>query len=154
MQNSCEEVMLKAPEDIVCAFCANVSDRDLATIEPLLADDIVFMNVGLEIYRGKQAVLDHFAGPKSVWDMFPDTFDFRIRNLGVTENRVYTERADVIGVNGRDAYLPLLGIFEIEDGKIKHWRDYADMLMVQRLLRGKLVAEEEGFPPGTLDVRC
>lgn len=144
---------MQTPEQIVRAFCANVSDRDVATIEPLLADDIVFMNVGLEIYRGKQAVLDHFAGSKSVWNMFPDTFDFRIRNLGVTGNCVYTERVDVVGVNGHDAYLPLLGTFEIEAGRIKHWRDYADMLMVRRLLQGETVTAEEGFPPGTLDVR-
>ncbi len=153
--------MSQSPEQVVRAFCANVSDRDLSTIEPLLADDIEFMNVGLEIYRGKQAVLDHFAGVDDstgvddsggVWDMFPDTFDFRIRNLGVTENRVYTERVDVVGVNGVDAHLPLLGIFEVDEGKIKHWRDYSDMGMVQRLLKGETVTAEEGFPPGTLDV--
>lgn len=109
------------------------------------------MNVGLEIYRGKQAVLDHF-GPDGVWDMFPDTFEFRIRHLGVGENRVYTERVDVVGVDGYDAPLPLLGIFEVEDGKIKHWRDYSDMSMVRRLLRGEKLSAEEGFPPGTEDV--
>jgi limonene-1,2-epoxide hydrolase len=145
--------MGRNPEEIVRAFCANVSDRRLETLAPLLADDIVFMNVGLEIYRGEQAVLDHFGGAKGVWDMFPDTFDFRIRNLGVTENRVYTERVDVVGVNGHDAYLPLLGIFEIENGKIKEWRDYADMLMVRRLLAGETVSAEQGFSPGTLEVR-
>ena len=143
--------MKQTPEQVVRTFCANVSDRDLSTIEPLLHDDIEFMNVGLEIYRGKQAVLDHF-GPDGVWDMFPDVFDFRIRNLGVTDNRVYTERVDVVGVNGINAPLPLLGIFEIEDGKIRHWRDYADMGMVQRLLQGETVTAEEGFPPGTEDV--
>jgi limonene-1,2-epoxide hydrolase len=141
--------MSKTFEQIVRDFCANVSTRNLSSIEPLLADDIVFMNVGLEIYRGKSAVLDHF---KSVWPMFPDTFEFRIRNLGVTENRVYTERVDVIGANGHDAFLPLLGIFEIENGKIQHWRDYSDMQMVRRLLNGERVTAEEGFPPGTLDV--
>ena len=141
--------MSKTPEQIVRTFCGNVSTRDLAAIEPLLADDIVFMNVGLEIYRGRQAVLDHF---RHVWPMFPDTFDFRIRNLGVTENRVYTERVDVLGVNGRDVYLPLLGIFEIENARIKHWRDYSDMLMVRRLLNGETLTAEEGFPPGTMDV--
>lgn len=144
--------MDKSPEEIVRAFCANVSDRDITTIEPLLADDIVFINVGLEIYRGKQAVLDHFTAPDGVWNMFPDTFDFRIRNLGVTGNRVYTERVDVVGRNGYDAPLPLLGIFEIEGGRIRHWRDYSDMGMVQRLLRGEKVTAEEGFPPGTEDV--
>ena len=143
--------MTNTPEQVVRAFCANVSSRDLATLKPLLADDIVFMNVGLEIYRGKQAVLDHF-GPNGVWSMFPDTFDFRIRNLGVAGNRVYTERVDVVGVNGHDAYLPLLGIFEVEHGKIAHWRDYSDMGMVRRLLRGETVTAEEGYPPGTEQV--
>lgn len=144
--------MTLSPESVVRAFCANVSDRDLATIEPLLAEDIVFMNVGLEIYRGRQAVLDHFAGDNGVWPMFPDTFDFRIRHLAVAGNTVLTERVDVVGVNGHDAPLPLMGIFEVEDGRIRHWRDYADMGMVQRLLRGETVTAEQGFPPGTEDV--
>lgn len=144
---------MKKPEEVVREYCKNVSDRDIETLAPLLADDVVFMNVGLEVYHGKQAVLDHYAGPNGVWKMFPDTFDFRIRNLGITDNRVYTERVDVVGVNGRDAYLPLLGIFEIENGKIKNWRDYADIAMVRRLLRGETVTEEEGLPAGTYDIK-
>lgn len=143
--------MTLSPEQVVRAFCANVSDRDHATIAPLLATDIEFMNVGLEIYRGRDAVLAHF-GPAGVWDMFPDTFDFRIRHLAVSGNKVLTERVDVVGVNGHDAPLPLMGIFEVVDGKISRWRDYADMAMVQRLLRGETVTAEEGFPPGTADV--
>lgn len=143
--------MSLTPEQVVRAFCANVSDRDLSTIAPLLAEDIVFMNVGLEIYRGCDAVLAHF-GPNGVWDMFPDTFDFRIRHLVAQDHLVLTERVDVVGVNGLDAPLPLMGIFEVFDGKISAWRDYADMGMVQRLLRGETVTAEEGFPPGTEDV--
>ncbi|MFV8816562.1 limonene-1,2-epoxide hydrolase family protein [Haliea sp. E17] len=144
--------MPMSPEEIVRAFCANVSDRDTSTLEPLLAESIEFMNVGLEVYHGKQAVLDHFASPQGVWAMFPDTCDFLIRNLGVAENRVYTERVDIVGVNGHDARLPLLGIFEIEDGKIRHWRDYSDMGMVRRLLAGETVTEEEGLPSWTNEV--
>lgn len=143
--------MSLTPEQVVRAFCARVSDRDREALAPLLADDIVFMNVGLEIYRGREAVLAHF-GPGGVWDMFPDTFDFRIRHLAVNGSRVLTERVDVVGVNGLDAPLPLMGIFEVVDGRISQWRDYADMGMVQRLLRGEQVSAEEGFPPGTEDV--
>lgn len=143
--------MTQSPEAVVRAFCANVSDRDRRTIAPLLAENVVFMNVGLEIYRGKDAVLAHF-GPAGVWDMFPDTFDFRIRHLAVSGSLVLTERVDVVGVNGHDAPLPLMGIFEVVDGEITQWRDYADMAMVQRLLRGESVTPEEGFPPGTESV--
>lgn len=138
----------QAPEQVVRLFCERVSLRDRDLLEPLLADDIEFMNVGLEIYRGKSAVLDHF-GPDGVWDMFPDRFDFLIRHLAVNGNCVLTERVDVVGVNGHNAPLPLMGIFEVEAGCIRRWRDYADMGMVQRLLRGEVVTPEEGFPPGT-----
>lgn len=144
--------MSTTPENIVRDFCKNVSSRDRSLLEPLLHDDIEFMNVGLEIYRGREAVLNHF-GPDGVWDMFPDTFDFLIRNLAVSGNRVLTERVDVVGVNGHDAPLPLMGIFEIENDRIRYWRDYADMGMVQRLLRGETVSAEEGFPPGTEAVK-
>lgn len=139
--------MASTPEDIVRAFCANVSDRDSSTLAPYIAEDIEFMNVGLEIYHGRQAVLDHFAAPEGgVWAMFPDTVEFLIHNLGTAGNRVYTERLDIVGVNGHDAKLPLLGIFEVEDGKIRYWRDYSDMGMVKRLLQGETVTAEEGFP--------
>lgn len=144
--------MARTPEQIVRDYCAAVGNRDVATIEALLAEDVEFMNVGLEIFRGRQAVLDHYAAPGGVFDMFPEFIDFRIRNLGVAENRVYTERVDILTRDGITAHLPVLGIFEIEHGKIGYWRDYSDMGMVQRLLRGEKMTAEEGFPPGTEDV--
>ena len=144
--------MSRTPEEIVRALCANMSARDVATIEPLLADDIEYLHVGLKAYRSKQAILDHYGGPSGIWEQFPGRFEFLIRNLGVSGNRVYTERVDVVCVNGRDVFIPLLGIFEIENDKVKSWRDYADMIMVQRLLRGDTVTIEEGYPPGTDEV--
>ena len=144
--------MSQTPEQIVRAFCAAIGKREPAVMESLLADDVEFLNVGLEIYRGRQAVLDHYAAPEGVWNHFPERVDFRIRNLGAAGPRVYTERVDVLVRDGREARLPVLGIFELEGGRIRHWRDYSDMGMVRRLLAGDTLTAEEGLPPGTESV--
>ena len=144
--------MARTPEEIVRAYCAGVGARDPDVLGELLHDDVEFMNVGLEICRGRQAVIDHYAAPEGVWNHFPEKVDFRIRNIGAAGNRVYTERVDILGRDGREARLPVLGVFEIEDGRIRYWRDYSDMGMVGKLLGGETLSAEEGFPPGTDEV--
>jgi limonene-1,2-epoxide hydrolase len=141
----------KSPEQIVRAFCAGIGNRDAAAMAALLADDVEALNVGFELYRGKRAVLDHYAAPGGVWSVFPDRVDFRIRNLGVAGDRVYTERVDVLSREGREARLPVLGVFEIEGGKIRAWREYFDMGLCRRLLGGEKLSVEQGLPPGTQD---
>ena len=40
---------------------------------------------------------------------------------------VMNERTDRLNFNGKQIELPVMGIFELSDGKIKVWRDYFDM---------------------------
>jgi limonene-1,2-epoxide hydrolase len=40
---------------------------------------------------------------------------------------VMTERVDVFKLPGKSFELPVMGTFEIRDGKINAWRDYFDM---------------------------
>ena len=40
---------------------------------------------------------------------------------------VMNERTDYITINGRPVTLPICGVFEIEDGQIKAWREYFDL---------------------------
>ncbi len=37
------------------------------------------------------------------------------------------ERTDHIVLNGRPVILPITGVFEIHDGKIRAWREYFDL---------------------------
>lgn len=133
-------------EEVVRQFCSRVSLRDPAAIASLLHDDIEFMNVGLDITRGREAVIQRFAEHGGYWDSYPEVFDFRIVNIGCNGQQVFTERVDVMGANGIVAPLPVLGIFELLDGSIHRWRDYADLGMVARLLAGETVTDAEGFP--------
>ena len=53
--------------------------------------------------------------------------DFQIKRQVADGNTVMNERVDVFTINGAEVALPVMGVFEVEDGKIKAWRDYFDM---------------------------
>ena len=57
------------PEEVVREFCAAVSKRDEGVLRPLLADDAIYQNVGMEASRGIEAVIENVAGQ---WAMFPE----------------------------------------------------------------------------------
>jgi limonene-1,2-epoxide hydrolase len=49
---------------------------------------------------------------------------------------VLTERTDRFEIGGRWVELPVMGSFELRDGKITAWRDYFDLAQFQRQLPG------------------
>jgi limonene-1,2-epoxide hydrolase len=53
---------------------------------------------------------------------------FEVRHIAeIAPGTVVTERVDVFASEGKDPLrLPVMGIFEIEDGMISKWRDYFD----------------------------
>ncbi len=50
-----------------------------------------------------------------------------ITNQVATGDIVMNERVDAITLNGRPVTLPISGVFEIEDGRIRAWREYFDL---------------------------
>jgi limonene-1,2-epoxide hydrolase len=113
-----------SPEDVVRQFCAVVSKRDSDLVRPLLADGIVYHNIGMAPTTGIEEVLANLAGQ---WAMFSGTYEFEIHNLAVDGDRVLTERTDTVGADGSDPFpYPIMGIFVIDNGKIAAWRDYFD----------------------------
>lgn len=51
---------------------------------------------------------------------------FTVRNIGVVNGTVMTERIDHIEFNGVKGAVPVFGAMEIENGKIQQWREYFD----------------------------
>jgi len=49
-----------------------------------------------------------------------------IRDIAL-DDIVMNERTDYITLNGRPVTLPICGVFEIENGRIKAWREYFDL---------------------------
>ena len=122
--------------DVVREFCAAIDRKDLAKVESLLDENVVYHNIGSEPAVGRDASL---AAVKFQFDMF-DPISFRIRNLAEDGDTVLTERVDEVTANGVTAPVPVMGTFEVRDGHIVQWRDYFDMGLTGRLMGGEDVA--------------
>jgi len=124
-----------SPEEVVRSFCALVGEKDLAGVETLFDEKVVYHNVGSEPSVGREASL---AAVKFQFETF-EAIAFRIRNLAVHGDTVLTERVDEITANGVMAPVPVMGTFEVRHGRIVAWRDYFDMALVGRLMGGEAV---------------
>ena len=117
--------------------------RDREVLRPLLDQDAIYQNVGMEASRGIEAVIENVAGQ---WVMSAETYEFEIVNLAISGSVVLTERIDRVGVGGGVpvAPVPVMGRFEVESGKITAWCDYFDTPLVGKMLAGESV---DGLTP-------
>ena len=97
-----------AAADVVREFCAAIDRKDLAAVEALLDEDVVYHNIGTEPAVGREATL---AAVKFQFDMF-EPIAFRLRNLATDGAVVLTERVDEVTANGITAPVPVMGAFE------------------------------------------
>jgi len=119
--------------DVVKEFCSAIGRKDRAAVEQLLDDNVVYHNIGAPPSVGKEATL---GAVQFQLDMF-DPIEFRLDNLASDGNTVLTERIDFITAHGVTAPVPVMGTFEIRDGRIVAWRDYFDMALVGKLMAGE-----------------
>jgi limonene-1,2-epoxide hydrolase len=127
------EAIVTTAADVVEDFCAAISRKDRAAVEELLDDDVVYHNIGSPPAVGRAATL---GAVQFQFDMF-DPIEFRIDNLAEVGATVLTERIDFITANGVTAPVPVMGTFEIRNGRIVAWRDYFDMGLVGKLMTGE-----------------
>jgi limonene-1,2-epoxide hydrolase len=121
--------------EVVREFCAAVDRKDLAAIETLMDETVVYHNIGSEPAVGRDATL---AAVKFQFDMF-DPITFRLRNIAADGDTVLTERVDEVTANSITAPVPVMGTFEVRDGRIVQWRDYFDMGLTGKLMGGENV---------------
>jgi limonene-1,2-epoxide hydrolase len=115
--------MPKQPIDIVRDFCASWAEGDLDAILAYFADDAVYHNIPIAPVEGKDAIratIEGFIGGV-------DKLEFRVDNIVAAGDLVLTERVDIFSMPGATIDLPVMGTFELRDGKIAAWRDYFDM---------------------------
>ncbi|GAB3849917.1 limonene-1,2-epoxide hydrolase family protein [Dactylosporangium cerinum] len=90
-------------------------------------DDAVYHNIPLAPVAGREAIANTIAsfirpGPPGI-----ERIEFRVINIAADGPVVMTERVDVFTLPDKSFELPVMGTFEVSDGKIKAWRDYFDM---------------------------
>jgi limonene-1,2-epoxide hydrolase len=119
--------------EVVQEFCAAFAGNDVDTIAKLLADDVVYHNVGMAPARGKEASLAMIQG---FLDM-SEAMSFQIHRIAANGDSVLTERTDTFTINGAQAPIPVMGTFDLRDGLIVGWRDYFDLGLTTKMMSGE-----------------
>jgi limonene-1,2-epoxide hydrolase len=112
-----------SPIDLVRRFCAAWGKDDLDTIVGYFTDDAVYHNIPLEPVVGPaqiKATIEGFSGGV-------ESIEFRVDAIAADGATVLTERHDIFTFANGTIDLPVMGTFEVVDGKIAAWRDYFDM---------------------------
>ena len=52
--------------------------------------------------------------------------ELRIRHMGVADGVVFIERVDDFVYRGKHGKVPVVGVVEVEQGRVKAWREYYD----------------------------
>lgn len=115
---------------IVETFIEAWNRLDMDAIEGMMAEDIFYHNVPMEPCYGIEGFRRMMAA------MPPENCEWIVHAIAESGNKVLTERTDKMMINGKPLTISLMGIFEIDDGKIKQWRDYFDLAQMTSQLEG------------------
>ncbi len=118
---------------VVRDFCDAFVAHDAELLRPFLADDVVYHNIPMDPVVGVDAAVAFLAGFLAMCDKL----EFDIRHLAVSGDAVLTERVDTFTMGPVVAALPVMGTFEVRQGKICAWRDYFDMAQVTKMFSGE-----------------
>ncbi len=120
--------------DLIDDFIAAWPSMDLDKILGFFADDAVYTNIPIDPpNEGVEAIrktIEGFIG-------MAQKIEFVVHHQ--TENAqgvVMNERTDRFLIGDRWAEAPVMGVFEIEGGKIKAWRDYFDLAQFSAQMAG------------------
>jgi limonene-1,2-epoxide hydrolase len=118
-------------EKIVTEFCKSLESGNLTTLVSYLSADVVYHNIPWQPVTGhagvRQVLGPFLEGPGRA------TVKMNIKNTTSSGNTVMNERLEEWTKGTVKLDLPVLGVFELKDGKITQWRDYFDANTVRPL---------------------
>jgi len=115
--------MTNTNEDIIKQFLAAWSNLDANELTDYFTDDGIYHNIPISATEGKENVRAQIEGicerwTRTSWDLV---------SIASSGDLVIAERVDRTEVGEKKVDLPCTGVFEMENGKIKVWRDYFDL---------------------------
>ena len=119
-------------ERIVREFCDAFGKHDAEALRPFFTDDDVYHNIPMDPAVGIDATIAFIVG----FFAMSEGMVIETTHLAVRDNVVLTERIDTFTMGEKEAALPVMGTFEIRDGKISAWRDYFDLAQITTMLSG------------------
>ena len=112
------------PETVVAPMIAACMRKDLDGALSHFHADAVYHNIPIAPVQGHEAIRGMLSGFLSA----ASHIDWRIHHsLSDGKSLVMNERTDCFDLPAGRLELPVMGVFEVHDGKIVAWRDYFDM---------------------------
>jgi limonene-1,2-epoxide hydrolase len=111
------------PDELVSQFCAAWERMDADELAGYFTEDGVYHNIPMQPAVGREAIRQMLAGMGQMMR----SIRFEVHRQVASGPLVMNERTDHIAMGERTVALPVVGVFEIEAGRIKAWRDYFDM---------------------------
>lgn len=115
--------MPKSNQEIIEEFISAWSNLNPQELASYFTEDGTYHNMPIDPISGRDNVEKFIAGFIAQWT----STQWDIISIVSSGNTVVAERLDKIQIEGKPVNLPCTGVFEMEDGKIKIWRDYFDM---------------------------
>jgi limonene-1,2-epoxide hydrolase len=110
-------------EETVRAFIAAWPRLNVDEILEFFTEDGVYHNMPIAPVAGKQALRPFISAFLKGWT----ATEWEVLTLVSAGDTVIAERVDHITMGDKSVDLPCCGVFELQNGKIKVWRDYFDM---------------------------
>jgi limonene-1,2-epoxide hydrolase len=110
-------------EQVIVDFIEAWSRLDPSELADFFTEDGVYHNMPSQPVEGRANVEALIRGFSAGWT--ETTWD--VLTIMSSGDTVVAERVDRTTAGDRSVDLPVVGVFELEDGKIKVWRDYFDL---------------------------
>ena len=121
---------METNERVIRSFIAAWSRLDPKEIVEYFAEDGVYHNMPMGPVAGRDNVEKLIRGFIGSWS----ETKWELLHVLSSGNVVVTERIDRIRAGDKSVALPVVGVFELEGGKIAKWRDYFDLATYQRAM--------------------
>lgn len=108
---------------VITDFVTAWSRLDAAELASYFTTDGCYYNMPTQPIRGQQEVQQFISAFTASWT----ATQWDIVSIAAAGDTVYCERVDRTQTKTGNVDLPCLGVFEMQDGKIKEWRDYFDL---------------------------
>ena len=118
-------------ERVIVDFIEAWSRLDPVELASFFTEDGIYHNMPTQPVQGRANVEGLIRGFSAAWT--ETTWD--VLNIMSSGNVVIAERLDRTKAGDKSVDLPVVGVFELEEGKIKVWRDYFDQGTYTRLMR-------------------